>query len=66
MNKTKKTRAPRKGKRSADITTTSVAFKTPILEGLKKHELVTEKERSVSYIVNRLSEKFLTGEIPLE
>lgn len=60
------------GKKSGDtvkdaskgITTTSVAFKWDILEALKDKS--EEIDRSVSWIVNRLSEKFLDGEIDIK
>lgn len=62
----KKILLSRKVNKGSDITTTSVAFRTPILLGLKSHDLVVNKDRSVSWIVNRLSEKFLAGTISLD
>lgn len=56
----------RKGeKKGKTITTTSVVFKTPTLEGLKSHDLVVNHDRSVSWVVNQLCEKFLAGDVKL-
>ncbi len=58
----------RKVSKRADITTTSISFKTKNIEGLKDHELVREGgsyELPVSTIVNRLVAEFLAGNIKL-
>lgn len=67
IKKKKIIRTSRKGKKkgSKPITTTSVAFKTQILDGLKAHELHAKKDLSISWIVNTLSEKLLSGEITI-
>lgn len=55
------------GKKSGkDITTTSVAFKTENIEGLKRHDLHIKNDLSVSWIINKLTEKFLEGAIPID
>lgn len=67
--KTSVVRSPRKGKKNGEnITTTSVAFKTPNLDGLKSHPLhdKTKGDRSVSWIINRLVEDLLAGKINID
>ena len=52
-------------KNKKSITTTSIAFKSEILSALKKHEKHVKEDQSISWIVNRLSEKFIAGEVVL-
>jgi hypothetical protein len=56
----------RKGKGRKDWVSTSIAFKKANLDYLKEHDLYTQGDVSVSWIVNKLVEKFKTGDIALE
>lgn len=69
IKKTKAAKTLSKGKKADEtvtITTTSVAFKTPTLDGLKACHLHQNEERSVSWIVNKLCDKFLSGETVID
>lgn len=67
QKKKKNTTAPRKGKKGGKpITTTSVAFKTENLEALKAHPLHQKKDLSISWIVNKLVEKFRAGVVTID
>lgn len=56
----------KKGKKDVkSITTTSIAFKTKNIEGLKAHDLHIKEDQSISSIVNKLVKKFLAGEVAL-
>lgn len=59
--KTRKTSKP-----STNITTRSVAFKTVNLDGLKAHPVCKDENLSVSWVINRLVSKFLSGEVVLK
>lgn len=61
----KKKKSPAK-KGDEDIITTSVAFRAKNLSGLKAHKKHVEDHLSVSWIVNRLVEKFLASEISID
>lgn len=56
----------RKGKGRKDWVSTSIAFKKLNLDYLKNHDLYKRGDVSVSWIVNKLVEKFKLGEIALE
>ena len=68
MKKSKKIKvSARQAKKGGkEITTTSVAFKTELLNGVKAHALHSEKRLSVSWITNQLFAKFLAGETVIE
>ena len=55
----------KKVKKNKDITPTSVAFKTEKLNALKGHPLHKDKKLSISWILNQLLDKFLSGEITI-
>lgn len=68
MNKKKKAVAlPRKKKKvNKSITTTSVAFKEENLNFIKNHDLHKKGDLSVSWIINKLIEKFRDGSVTLD
>lgn len=60
-------KATRKTKKdTAEITTTSVAFKTQTLNALKEHDICKKNRLSVSWVVNKLIDKFLACDVTLE
>lgn len=64
----KKKTAPitrKREKSSRSITTTSVAFKTDNLKALKDHDMHKKNDLSVSWIINKLVEKFREGDITI-
>lgn len=61
MTKAKKANPTKKKK----FTATSVSFKRENLIALREHPLHKDNDQSVSWIVNRLVEKLLNGEITI-
>lgn len=79
MKKTKEIAKPKKAparakatretkKNAIDYSVTSISFRKHTLEGLKNHDIChpDKNNLSVTWVVNKLVDKFLAGEIHLE
>lgn len=62
--KTEKEKMPKRPRK--DWVATSIAFKLANLKFIKSHPLHTRDDVSVSWIINKLIEKFRAGEITLK
>lgn len=66
MTTKKKPNPPVKAKKTTGtITISSVAFKTVAYNKLKAHKIVKSQDRSVSWVVNQLIDKFLAGKVDI-